>query len=438
METGEVHKAYLKNVQHHDRGLPADLSAPPEVRAWRSRALVVAAISGLLSLVFLFTGNLDHFLRAWVVGYMVIFGLTAGGIAVLMLQYVTGGKWGLLLRSPLEAMTRCLPLIVVLWLPIGFGVKRLYIWAAVTNVGQALHDHLITGAEAHAIAWKRPMLNIEWFWIRAFIYFAIWGIYTWRLNVMATQREADPLANTQARVKYWQTRFENLSGFGIVVYAILLQAAAIDWVQSMDPTWYSTVWGFVYLVAEGFSVLALGIMTAIYLAKYEPYKRILRITEQQDLGKLVLAFVMLNIYLNFGEFLIIWSGNSPEEIPWYLNRFGGGWAVVITLDFIFHWVIPFTLLLSRDFKRSRAKMIGLCWWILFARLFDTWWQVEPGFPDARRNLHFSLGMMAYITVPVFLMAIYLAYFYHQLTVKPVFVRNDPHVPEILEAEHVHA
>jgi hypothetical protein len=274
-------------------------------------------------------------------------------------------------------------------------------------------------------------------WARAAIYFSIWGIYCWRLNVMSTQRDADPTANEQHRVKYWRTRLENLSGFGIIVYAVMLQAAAIDWVQSMDITWYSTMWGFIYLVAEGFSVLALGIMTAIYLAKYEPYKRILRITEQQDLGKLVLAFVMLNIYLNFAQFLIIWSGNSPEEIPWYLNRFGGGWGAIILMDFIFHWVIPFTLLLSRDFKRSRKKMLGLCWWIMFARLFDFWWQVEPGFPDARRNLHFSVGMLAYITVPVFLLSLYLAYYYHQLMAKPVFVRNDPHVPEILEAEHVH-
>jgi hypothetical protein len=432
-----IDKPYMAEVQHHDRTLPADLSAPAEVRNWRSRALVVAVISGLLSLVFVFTGNLDHFLRAWVVGYMLIFGLTVGGMALLEVQYLTGGKWGILLRRPLEAMARCLPLIALLWLPIGFGAKHLYHWAAVTNVAEALRNGVISGAEAHCIEWKRPLMNLPMWWARAAIYFSIWGIYCWRLNVMSTQRDADATANEQHRVKYWRTRFENLSGFGVIVYAVMLQAAAIDWVQSMDITWYSTMWGFIYLVAEGFSVLALGIMTAIYLARYEPYKRILRITEQQDLGKLVLAFVMLNIYLNFAQFLIIWSGNSPEEIPWYLNRFGGGWGAVILMDFIFHWVIPFTLLLSRDFKRSRAKMLGLCWWILFARLFDFWWQVEPGFPDARRNLHFSVGMLAYITVPVFLLAIYLAYFYHQLMAKPVFVRNDPHVPEILEAEHVH-
>jgi hypothetical protein len=424
--------------EHHARTLPADLSAPAAVKAWRTRALICAAIFGLLSLIFPFTGNLDHFLRAWVVGYMVIFGLCVGGMALLMVQYLTGGKWGLLLRQPLEAMSRCLPLIALLWLPIGLGAKRLYIWAAVANIPEALRNGAITEAQAHAMTWKRPMLNIHGLWIRAIFYFVVWGIYMWRLNTMSAQRERDPNANTEERTTYWRIRFENLSGFGVIVYALMLLGASLDWVLSMDVTWYSSVWGLVYLVAQGFSVLALGIMTAIYLAKWEPYKTVLRITEQQDLGKLVLAFVMLNIYLNFAQYLIIWSGNSPEEIPWYLNRFGGGWAVIITLDFIFHWVIPFTLLLSRNFKRSRAKMIGLCWWILFARLFDMWWQVEPGFPDARRNLHFSVGMLAYITVPIFLMAVFFAYFYTQLMARPVFVRNDPHVPEILEAEHVHA
>jgi hypothetical protein len=335
-------------------------------------------------------------------------------------------------------MSRCLPLIAFLWIPIGLGAKKLYLWAAVANVQDALRSGMINSTEAHAIAWKRPMFNLPGFWFRAAFYFLVWGFYMWRLNTMSMQREEDQHAMTPERETYWRIRFENLSGFGVIVYAIMLLGASLDWVLSMDITWYSSVWGLVYLVAQGFSVLALSIMTVIYLAKWEPYKTVLRITEQQDLGKLVLAFVMLNIYLNFAQFLIIWSGNSPEEIPWYLNRFGGGWAVVITLDFIFHWVIPFTLLLSRNFKRSRAKMLGLCWWILFARLFDMWWQVEPGFPDARRNLHFSVGMLAYITVPLFLLSLFFAYYYKQLQLRPVFVRNDPHVPEILEAEHVHA
>jgi hypothetical protein len=424
--------------EHHARTLPEDLSAPVEVKAWRMRALLSAAIFGVLSLIFPLTGNVDHFLRAWVVGYMLIFGLTVGGMALLMVQYLTGGKWGVLLRRPLEAMSRCLPLIAFLWIPIGLGAKKLYLWAAVANVQDALRSGMINSTEAHAIAWKRPMFNLPGFWFRAAFYFLVWGFYMWRLNTMSMQREEDQHAMTPERETYWRIRFENLSGFGVIVYAIMLLGASLDWVLSMDITWYSSVWGLVYLVAQGFSVLALSIMTVIYLAKWEPYKTVLRITEQQDLGKLVLAFVMLNIYLNFAQFLIIWSGNSPEEIPWYLNRFGGGWAVVITLDFIFHWVIPFTLLLSRNFKRSRAKMLGLCWWILFARLFDMWWQVEPGFPDARRNLHFSVGMLAYITVPLFLLSLFFAYYYKQLQLRPVFVRNDPHVPEILEAEHVHA
>jgi hypothetical protein len=435
-KNGHGHGGHVHNDE--PRVLPADLSAPADVLKWRTRAFIWAAIFGLGSLVFLFTGHLDHFLRAWVVGFMLIFGLTVGGMALLMVQYVTGGKWGVVLRRPLEAMSRCLPLLALFWLPIGFGAKHLYQWAWVKDAAAALANGTITEAQAHAIEWKRPMLNIHGFWIRAAIYFLIWGFYAWKLNSWSMQREADPNANTEARTTFWRTKFENLSGLGIIVYAFTLTGGAIDWVMSMDVTWYSSIWGLLYLVGQGFSVLAFSIMMVLILSKWQPYETVLRVTEQTDLGKLTFAFVMLNIYLAFSQFLIIWSGNSPEEIPWYLARFGGGWAVIITLDFIFHWVIPFTLLLSRPFKRNKRKMILLCKWIIFARAWDLWWQVEPGFADSRRNLHWSVGMCAYLVVPIFMGACWLAYYFTQLNSRPVFIRHDPHVEELLEPEHVHA
>ena len=142
-----------------------------------------------------------------------------------------------------------------------------------------------------------------------------------------------------------------------------------------------------------------AIIVAISLSKGEPFRTILRQTEQHDLGKFTFAFVMLNIYLAFGQFLIIWSGNLPEEIPWYLDRFMGGWGVIITLDFIFHWLIPFTLLLSRDLKRNKKRLVRVCQWMVFARAFDMFWLIEPNFRDAARNLHFSWGILEYVAVP---------------------------------------
>jgi hypothetical protein len=351
-----------------------------------------------------------------------------------MVQYLTGGKWGLLVRRPLEAMSRTLPLVFVFFLPVGIFAKKLYLWAAVSDPVQALKSGWISEAQAHAIEFKRPMLNITAMWISAIVLFAIWGFYTWRLNALSLQRDVDK----ESHVHYWQQKFENLSGFGVLVYALTMTAGAIYWVMSLDVTWYSSIYGLLFLVGQGYSVLALVIITVLSLAKAEPFKTILRITEQHDLGKLTFAFVMLNIYLAFSQFLIIWSGNLPEEIPWYLNRFRGGWGVIVTLDFIFHWLVPFSLLLSRDLKRNRGRLILVCKWMIFARCWDMFWLIEPNFPDAARNLHFSFGILEYATVPVAVISFWLYFYFMQLQRRPLVAVNDPHLAEILEPDHAHA
>ncbi len=147
---------------------------------------------------------------------------------------------------------------------------------------------------------------------------------------------------------------------------------------------------------------------------------------------------MLNIYLAFGQFLIIWSGNLPEEIPWYLDRIRGNWGIIITLDFIFHWLIPFTLLLSRDIKRNKKRLTWVCLWMIFARAFDLFWLIEPNFKDAARNLHFSWGILEYVAVPVAMVSFWVAFFCNRLKQRPLVQANDPHVAEILEPEHANA
>jgi len=255
-----------------------------------------------------------------------------------------------------------------------------------------------------------------------------------RLQSMARRRDADTIENTP----YWIKKFENFSGPGIVVYAVTMTAAVIYWVMSMDVTWFSSVYGLLFLVGQGYSVLAMGIIVSIALSKAEPFKTILRQTEQHDLGKLAFAFVMLNIYLAFAQFLIIWSGNLPEEIPWYLDRIRGHWGVIITLDFIFHWLIPFSMLLSRDIKRNKKRLTRVCQWMIFAKAFDLFWLIEPNFKDAARHLHFSFGILEYATVPVAMGSFWVAFFSFRLKSRALVQVNDPHLAEILEPEHAHA
>jgi hypothetical protein len=422
----------------HANTLPADLGAPAFVDGWRTRALTVALVFSVIAAGLGFADgrgfDVDHVLRAWLLGLMLTFGFAVGGLALLMLQYCTGGKWGLLLRRPLEAMSRTLPLVFAYWIVTAFSLRKLYLWAAVGDVSAALKSGWINEVQAHAIEFKRPMLNPEAFIIVSVACFVIWGYYAWRLNSLGLERDAASPATTPE----WIKRLENISGPGLVVYAITMSAAAIYWVMSLDPTWYSSVYGLLFLVGQIYSVLALSIIVVIALSKAEPFKTILRQTEQHDLGKFTFAFVMLNIYLAFSQFLIIWSGNLPEEIPWYLDRFMGGWGVIVTLDFIFHWLIPFTLLLSRDLKRNKKRLVWVCQWMVFAKAFDLFWLIEPNFKDAARNLHFSWGILEYAAVPVAMTALWVAYFCTQMKARPLVQTNDPHLAEILEAEHVHA
>jgi len=424
--------------QTHAKTLPADLDAPAFVDGWQRRALAIGLAFSAIAVGLGFLDgrgfDIDHVLRAWLLGLMLTFGFAVGGLALLMVQYCTGGKWGLLLRRPLEAMSRTLPLVFVYWVVVALSLKKLYLWAAVDDVSAALKSGWINEVQAHAIEFKRPMLNPVAFICVSLFCFAIWGFYTWRLNALGLQRDAASPATTPE----WIKRLENISGPGIVVYAITISAAAIYWIMSLDPTWYSSVYGLLFLVGQAYSVLALAIIVVLSLAKAEPFKTILRQTEQHDLGKFTFAFVMLNIYLAFSQFLIIWSGNLPEEIPWYLDRVRGGWGVIVTLDFVFHWLIPFTLLLSRDLKRNKKRLVLVCQWMVFAKAFDLFWLIEPNFKDAARNLHFSWGILEYAAVPVAMTAFWIAYFCMQLKARPLVQTNDPHLAEILEPEHVYA
>jgi hypothetical protein len=424
------------------RALTGDPAASSALLAgWRRRALIFWAVFTILAIVLVVLAELmehdgfRHLLTSWLMGAMLCWGFSLGGLALLMVQYCSGGKWGLLIRRPLEAMSRTLWLAALMILPILIFMKKIYLWARYSNpseVAQALQQGLIDKAQAHALNWKHPMLNPVSVTVQIVICFVLWFGYMLLMNRWSLQRDADP----QPNVPFWQKRFENISGFGIVVYSLTLTALVIDLVMSTNITWFSTMYGLNYLVGQGYVVLAISVITVVSLSKAEPMKTILRTTEQHDLGKLMFAFVMLNIYLNFSQFLIIWSGNSPEEISWYLDRIRGHWGVIFTFDFIFHWLIPFSLLLSRDIKRNKRRIVMVGMWMVFARCWDMFLLVEPNFSP--RNLHFSIGILEYVAVPGAMISFWVVAYVSQLGKRPLVQTNDPHLAEILEAEHAHA
>lgn len=438
----EQHETGQHGGHHGPRTLPASLSSPEILAAWRTRALIVFAISTVISLAFLaLPFGKAHILRAYLVGFMICFSFAGGGLAMLMLQYVSGGKWGMLLRRPLEAMTRTLPLVFLMIIPIGVFAKHLYQWWAFPNsdaTAKAFAAGIMTKEQQLTANAKHAMFNPTSAVIQTLVVFGVLGLMTYLLNKWSLERDADPLAGTPGSYDKWRVRFENLSGPGIFVYVVLLTDAALLWIMSLDVTWYSSIWGLKFLVGQGYAVLALGILTAISLSKVEPFKTLLRTTEQHDLGKFAFAFVMLNIYLTFAEFLIIWSGNVPDEIPWYLARIRGGWWVICTADFLCHWLIPFCLLLSRNLKRDKKRMVLLTSFMLLARCIDMFWIVEPNFHDAAANfVHEDLSILAFVTVPLAVISLWAYYYFYQLAQRPLVNVNDPHLAEMLEPEHAH-
>jgi hypothetical protein len=439
------HQHHDHHAHHGPRALPSVLAAPEGVAGLRTKALVIGLLFTVLSLVFLFvpTGR-GHLLRAYAMGYMTIFNFCGGALALLMVQYVSGGKWGLILRRPLEAMTRTFPLVAIGVVPLLITPlsKHLYQWQAFHTPQQtwdAYRAGLISQEQELCINLKHTMLSPVSAVVQAILVLGFMGLVISLLNKWSRQRDEDPTRGTIESFDKWRVKFENLSGPSILLYVILLTDFIIVFLKSMDVTWYSTIFGLRLLVNQGYAVLALGILTLILLSRFEPMKSMFRITEQHDMGKLAFAFVMLNIYFTFAEFLIIWSGNLPDEIPWYLHRIRGGWWTICSLDVICHWIIPFCILLSRDFKRSRSRMIGLCVFMLFARLLDMFWLVEPNFNDAMGNLHLAgnFGILAYITVPLGMVALWGAYYLFQLGQRPLINLNDPHTEEVLEPEHAH-
>ncbi len=305
--------------------------------------------------------NPQRFLEAYLVGYLFWTGIALGCAALLMLHHLVGGGWGVAIRRLLESGTRTFPLAAVLALPVLLGLPYLYVWArpdAVTRDASLRH--------------KQPYLNVPFFAARTAVYFAVWLALAWALNRWSA--EEDRTGSPAARA-----RLRKLSAPGLILYGFTATFASVDWVMSLEPHWYSTVYGVLFIVGQALATLAFAIAALLVVGTRPPLSETLTPQHLHDLGNLTLAFVMLWAYVAFSQFLIIWSGNLPEEIPWYLARMRGGWGVVAAGLILFHFLVPFLLLLSRQNKRRLRTLGSLAAAMLALRLVDLYWMVAPAF-----------------------------------------------------------
>src|SRR5262245_45295467 len=321
----------------------------------------------------------ETFFRSYLVAFVFWTGIGLGCLGLLMIQYLGGASWGLLIRRQLEAGSHTLWLMFILFLPIAiFGLQSLYGW---------MRPDEFSGEMRRLIDHKSSWLNQTGFLIRGVIYFAIWlGLATYLLKWSRQQDENRDLDANQ--------RSQNLSAPGFVIYGLAVTFAGVDGVMSLDVEWYSTIFGLLTLIGQGVAALAFLITAGVYLSDREPMSRIYQNKHFHDLGKLLLAAVMLWAYFSFSQLLIIWSGNLPEEIPWYLERFRGQWRWMGVGLILLHFALPFALLLSRDLKHNRRRLMMVAWLLIAMRFIDLIWLIAPEFElaHAGQAAHFGLTL----------------------------------------------
>ena len=396
-----------------------DLNAPPVVKTIGQRSLIVGVVFTVIALVLAFRSP-SEFYRGYLLGYMDWLGVALGSMAILMIRHLTGGGWGMVIRRILGAAMRTLPLFLILFIPLLFGLSKMYPWAM--PLDQVTDTHIHKHLEEHAFI--RSYLNPTGFAIRGFIYILIWNLLSFLLSMWSKQTDrAGAPDNTQ--------KFKAVAGPGLILYGFTISFAAIDWVMSLDPSWISTIFGLIILIGEVLSAMCFAVVVERILYNYKPMSEMLRPDFVHDHGKWMMAFTMVWAYFSFSQWLIIWAGNLPSEITFYLRRINHGWGWIALALPLLHFAVPFAILLSRPFKRDVRKLVWVAIWLMFMRWVDLFWIIEPNFSQS-----FQITI-ADIVVSIAIGGIWMAYFFRNLGALPLLPAYDPDAHEVFVPEHHH-
>jgi hypothetical protein len=365
------------------------------------RALVVGVVALVVCVVGAFFSP-TQFFRAYLAAYVFCLGLGLGSLVILMVYHLTGGAWGFLVRRILEAATRTIPLLAVLFIPVACGIYHLYLWT----------DPQIVAADP-GLQYKHIYLNVPFFLGRAVLFFVLWSLLAYLLSRWSRLQDqsGDPAATRRMR---------RLSGPGLVIYGLSLTFAAVDWIMSLQPSFHSTIFGPLVAASELLTALSFAILVLVWLASRPPLADFLSPDVFRDLGNLLLTFLILWAYMVFFQFMLIWIADLRHEVIWYLPRGRNGWEWVAWALFLFGLVVPFFSLLMREIKatpQSLAKVAGL---LLFMQLVFAFYLVVPNFPDTTIAEHW----MDLLT-PLAVGGLWLAYFLHELKRSPLLPLHDP-------------
>jgi hypothetical protein len=379
----------------------------PELAQNQRKFLLAGAAGAVLSAIGYVT-NAEQFFTSYLMAYMLVLGLTLGALAFSMIHQLSGGAWGVVSRQSLGAASRVLPFVTILFLPIILGMPHLYEW---THADVVANDAILRGKQAY--------LNTPFFVIRAAIYFAVWNGLAFFLNKWS--KEQDETGNPVLPL-----RMQRLSAAGLLAYALTMSFASFDWVMSRDPHWFSTIYGALVMVGQGLVALAFQIVMLSWLSKRKPMSEALTPTYLGDLAGLMFAFVVLWAYMSFSQYLIIWSGNLPEEIMWYLHRMQGGWVAMGIALVVFHFALPFFLLLMRGIKQNTGLVSKVAIAIICARLLDLFWLIAP-------ETHHEGLVISWmdLVIPITLFALWVGLYLQQLRRRPLLPLHDPQFEDVL-------
>jgi hypothetical protein len=389
----------------------------PQIGRAQRSALGLGGVFLLLCVVLALTGLIDaqRAFQSYLFSYVFWFSIPLGCMALLMMHHLTGGWWGYPIRRLLEAGTRTCLVMAVLFIPILFGIKKLYPWA----------QWAVDKPTDPSLHFKAMYLTENLFVVRAVIYFAIWLTIVYFLNKWSY--EQDRTGNTRLA-----SVLEAFSGPGLILWGLAVTYSAIDWVMSIEPIWFSTIYGMLFMVIEALAAMAFVIFVLRLLSNSEPVRSIVTASQFNDLGNLMLAFVMLWAYLSFSQFLIIWAGNLKDEIPWYMARAFGGWGALAIFLMIMHFAVPFLLLLQRGVKKRLHVLATLTGMMVVLTLIDVYWLVVPGFSSERNAPHLHASdLLAVIGIG----GIWVGTYIWQLKKMPLLPLHDPRFEGALQHEH---
>ena len=408
----EISQAVSPRANPLTRLIPADFMAPAAVEKIRSRSLVVGVLTSVLALIGLFTSP-DAFYRAYLLGFMAWLGVSLGSLGLLIVIHLTNGRWGLVIRRILEAAAKNIWAMFFAFIPLCFGVRRLYPWANADAL-----------ANSETLRWIHGQyLSLDQFTVRGAIYFCIWLLVI-HFFIQWSRQQDKPGNRSHARSAA-------LAGPAALLFGFTVTFGAVDWVMSLSYGWTSTIYGLLFVIGQLLSAMCFAVVIAVILARYEPMKSILHIDNLHDYGKWMLAFTMVWAYFSFSQWLIMWAGNLPEEIVWYRDRLHGGWQQFGLFVAVFHFIVPFMILLSQQLKKDKGRLVVVACWLLFMRFLDLYWYIMPNFENKAGFYFHWLN----IVVPVAMGGLWLALFFRNLQQAPLLPLYAPLTGAVLEPAH---